>query len=201
MKVVVFCEGSIVVDDVFILVLGDGQVFIKIRVCGICGFDLYFFCYGDEILELGRKFGSIDLLVLFMLDVLLGYEFCGEVVEFGFLIWGILKVGVCVCLIFFLLEDGEQIGIGINDWVYGVYLEYFLFNEDFLLFVLDDLLDVVVVLIEFLVVGIYVVNWGDIQFSEMVFVVGCGLIGFVVIVVLCLKGVENIIVSDFVVYR
>lgn len=64
-------------------------------------------------------------------------------------------------------------------------------------FVLNGLVFEIVVLIEFMVVGWYVVWCGEVGKGDVVIVIGCGLIGFVVICMLKLCGVYMVIVSDF----
>lgn len=80
-----------------------------------------------------------------------------EIVSYGLNIKGEFVKGICVILVLILFFVGG-VGVGVILGLYGVYFEYFIVDEVLLLFIFDVVLLEVVVIIEFFVVGLYVVN-------------------------------------------
>jgi threonine dehydrogenase-like Zn-dependent dehydrogenase len=88
MRAAVLREGRMVYrDDVPDPIPGPGQVLVGVRSCGICGSDLHFARYGDQVLSLsdemasslGGGTGNVDLSH----DIFMGHEFSAEVLEAG----------------------------------------------------------------------------------------------------------------------
>src|SRR6202023_3348433 len=80
-------EGRMVYrDDAPEPVPGPGQVLVGVRACGICGSDLHFAKYGDEVLSLMGQLKGMparDVTVDLSNDVFMGHEFSAEVLEAG----------------------------------------------------------------------------------------------------------------------
>ena len=82
MRAVSCREGRLEVVELPTPVPGPGQLLIDVRRCGICGSDLHARHHGDELAELAREAGYDDFMRSDQ-DVVMGHEFCGEVVERG----------------------------------------------------------------------------------------------------------------------
>ena len=72
-------------DDVAEPVPGPGQVLVGVKACGICGSDLHFAKYGDQMVKLTREMKGMPveggLPVDLADDVFMGHEFSAEVLE------------------------------------------------------------------------------------------------------------------------
>ena len=69
---------------------GSGQVLVRTRACGICGSDLHMLKHGAAMAALGeelRKHAPPEPIETVRMesdrDVVMGHEFCGEVVDLG----------------------------------------------------------------------------------------------------------------------
>ena len=76
------------VDDVPEPRPGAAQLLVRTLACGICGSDLHALAHGDEMVALSEAASSPDdpFRVAFMdldRDVVMGHEYCAEVVELG----------------------------------------------------------------------------------------------------------------------
>jgi threonine dehydrogenase-like Zn-dependent dehydrogenase len=88
MKAAILRNGTMVVDELPELVARSRQVLCAVRSCGICGSELHTISHGDVIVrsfndrpasEPAPDFQSAELD--FGRDIVLGHEFCGEVLE------------------------------------------------------------------------------------------------------------------------
>ncbi len=61
---------------------GDGQVLIDVVRCGICGSDLHARHHCDELADVLSETGYDDFMRSGQ-EVVLGHEFCGEIVDHG----------------------------------------------------------------------------------------------------------------------
>ena len=61
---------------------GSGEVLVKTLACGICGSDLHCVTHGHKLLASAREVAGIELFDPSK-PVVLGHEFCAEVVEYG----------------------------------------------------------------------------------------------------------------------
>src|SRR5262245_11449739 len=89
MRATVMRDWELRVDEVPDPVPGPGQVLAKVLACGICGSDLHLLKHGKEQRELAAELddGQPDPLrpVMFVpeQDMVMGHEYCCEVVELG----------------------------------------------------------------------------------------------------------------------
>ncbi|HEX5267858.1 MAG TPA: alcohol dehydrogenase catalytic domain-containing protein, partial [Acidimicrobiales bacterium] len=84
MRAAVMRGSELVVDDVPDPVPAFGQALVRVLACGICGSDLHFLRHGRRMAELSA---GIDPAVGTSLDldrdIVMGHEFCAEVLEYG----------------------------------------------------------------------------------------------------------------------
>lgn len=205
MKVVcwyVVCD--ICVEDIFEFQFGFGEVKFKVVWIGICGSDLYEYLVGLIFVLVGQDY----LLSYDKVLIIMGYEYCGIVIELGDGVLG-LVVGdwvvielIFVCGICFVCYEGkynfcDSLGfVGLLGG-YGGFVFFLVVFVCMVYKILDGLLMEQGVLVEFVVVVLYVVWLLKIKVGDMVVVFGVGFIGFLVVEVLCVVGVVQIYVVEF----
>jgi threonine dehydrogenase-like Zn-dependent dehydrogenase len=197
MRAAVMRGGKIVVDTIPDPVPGDGQVLVKTLACGICGSDLHALHHAAEMNALAEATGSPVFHMDLERDVVMGHEFCAEIVEFGPNCAKTLKTGDRVCSLPVVLHPGGVGGIGYSNDLPGGYGELMLLSEALLLRVSDDLGSDVAALTEPMAVGIHAVAKANLLPTDVPLVVGCGPVGLSVIAALRLLDREPIIASDF----
>jgi len=196
MRAAVMRDKQIVVDSLPDPEPGNGQVLVKTLACGICGSDLHALRFADEMArvseEAGTSFGMDPSR-----DVVLGHEFCGEILEFGPNTLKTLKVGDRVCSMPILFHPGGVSAVGYSNEFPGGYGERMVLSEPMLLRVPDDAPTEIAALTEPMAVGLHAVVKADLQKNEAPLVIGCGPVGLAVIAALSLRGVEPIVAADY----
>ncbi|MFB9135669.1 zinc-binding dehydrogenase [Vibrio olivae] len=195
MKSIVMQGGRVHLEQVNVPKPGAGQVLVRSLACGICGSDLHIVRHTDEVFDVYRQLGVMPETIDNSAPVMLGHEFCAEVIEYGVDTKQQFELGNRVTSIPFLLSE-NQAGIGVTPGVYGAYSEYFLLDEVLLIGVPDNVPSEAAALTEPLAVGLHAVNRSDIKSGETALVVGCGPIGLAVITALKQRGVTQIIAVD-----
>ena len=175
---------------------GPGEVLVKTLVTGICGSDLHTVVHTDELLANARAVAGVELF-----DpnepVVLGHEFCAEVVEYGPGARGTHALGTRVVSVPFLLRP-EPVMVGMSGVdTPGGFAEYMVLSEDLLLPVPDHLPSDIAAMAEPMTVGLHAVNRSALGADDVPIVIGCGPIGLAVIAVLKMRGVGPIIAADF----
>ena len=81
MRAAVMRDRTLVVADVPVPQPGPGEVLVRTLACGICGSDLHALKHAEKFVETARRAGGrpMDL----GRDVVMGHEFCAEIVEHG----------------------------------------------------------------------------------------------------------------------
>jgi len=175
---------------------GDGQVLVKTLACGICGSDLHALQHADRMAAAAAEMGVPPMLDPEG-DVVMGHEFCAEILDFGPNTLRTLKVGDRVCSMPLLFHPGGVAGIGYSNLFPGGYGERMVLSEPMLLRVSDDLPTEAAALTEPMAVGIHAVAKAQLQKNEAALVVGCGPVGLAVIAGLHLQGIEPVLAADF----
>ncbi|AZG46240.1 zinc-binding dehydrogenase [Gordonia insulae] len=196
MDAVVMTRGNLTVTTAPVPTPGPGEVLVKVLAAGICGSDLHCVTHGEQLLASAREAVGVDL---FSMDdpVVMGHEFCGEIVQYGPQNQQTLPIGTRVaCFPFLLREQVVTIGFGGPDTP-GAYAEYMLLTEALLIPVPDHMPDEIVALAEPLAVALHAVNRGELGSHDVPLVIGCGPIGLAVIAILKMRGLGPIVASDF----
>ena len=173
-----------------------GQVLIGVLRCGICGSDLHARHNADELADVTSEVGY-DGIFRSDQSVVLGHEFCGEVVEHGPRSRRRLRAGTRV-VAFPLLRQGNGIHpTGLSPAAPGGYAEQTLTEESLTFAVPNGLATEIATLTEPMAVGLHAVRRSEIRKGQVAIVIGCGPVGLAVICMLKTMGVRTVVASDF----
>ena len=197
MRAAVMRDRQIVADTVPDPEPGPGQVLVGTLACGICGSDLHALEHADRMVEAARESGAPSLDFDPARDVVLGHEFCAEVLEFGPGTLQQVKVGDRVCSMPIVFHAAGVSGVGFSNRFPGGYGERMVLSEPLLLPVPNGLPTEMAALCEPMAVGVHAVAMGRPQKGDAALVVGCGPVGLAVLAGLRLAGVGPIVASDY----
>jgi 2-desacetyl-2-hydroxyethyl bacteriochlorophyllide A dehydrogenase len=161
-----------------------GQVLVAPYATGICGSDLH-------------------LLALQAADptrvgpIILGHEFCAEVVEYGPETTRSVPVGTAVCSVPFVGGHGGAQLTGLSATLPGACAELMLLQADRLLKVPEGLGSSRACLTEPLAVGLHAVAEADVHSGDCCLVLGAGPIGLAVIAALRAAGHGPVVAAEF----
>jgi threonine dehydrogenase-like Zn-dependent dehydrogenase len=189
-------DRRLVVADVPAPEPGAGEVLVRTLACGICGSDLHALRFADQFVATARRVGN-PLVMDLARDVVMGHEFCAEIVDHGPATTRALKVGTRVCSRPTLLRATGPQSIGYSNDNPGGYGEYMRLSEALLLPVPNGLSTEHAALTEPMAVGVHAVAKARLEADDAPLVIGCGPVGLAVIAALRLAGVRPIVAADF----
>ena len=128
MRAAVMRNRALVVTEVPAPEPGAGEVLVRTLACGICGSDLHALKHPDAFVETSRRAGNPFVMDLGR-DVVMGHEFCAEIVEHGPQTRKTLKVGTRVCSRPTVLRATGPQSIGYSNDNPGGYGEYMRLSE------------------------------------------------------------------------
>jgi len=175
---------------------GPGEVLVRTLACGICGSDLHMLKHGPHLADITRRAGAPGMVDLSR-DVIMGHEFCAEIVDHGPGCQKYLAAGTRVCSMPMLLRGAELLPIGYANDVPGGYGEYMVLNEMLLLKVPENLSAAHAALTEPMAVGWHAVEKANLTPEDVALVIGCGPVGLAVIAALKIRGAAPILAADF----
>jgi len=196
MRAAVMRKKQIVVDDVTVPVPGPSEVLVKTLACGICGSDLHTLKHAERLVEVSRRSGGPFTMDLAR-DIVMGHEFCAELVDFGPDTQRMLKPGARICAMPVLLKPSGVETVGYSNDNPGGYGEYMRLTERLLLEVPNGLSTERAALTEPMAVGYHAVQKARLDAEDVPLVIGCGPVGLAVIAALKLKNAYPIIAADF----
>ncbi len=195
--------GALVVDDVPEPQPGPGQVLVRTLACGICGSDLHTLTHGEQMVAMSAEAtdaapdGMPAPKVMDLgHDVVMGHEFCGEVVELGDNV-GNCAVGDLVVSMPVTFDLAGIHAIGYSNDYPGGYGERMVLSDLLALKVPNGLDARSAALTEPMAVGLHAVNRSQVTAGSAALVLGCGPVGLATIASLALAGVEPIVAADF----
>jgi threonine dehydrogenase-like Zn-dependent dehydrogenase len=194
MKAVTCTDGRLEVTELPTPEPDRGQSLIRVLRCGICGSDLHARKHGNEVADLTAEVGY-DGIFRSTDSVVLGHEFCGEVLESG--PGSRLRAGARVVSFPLLRKDGAVHPTGLSPHAPGGYAEQMLVEDALSLAVPDDLPTEIAALTEPMAVGLHAVRRSEIGKRQVAVVIGCGPVGLAVIAMLKATGVRTVVASDF----
>jgi threonine dehydrogenase-like Zn-dependent dehydrogenase len=196
MRAAVMRGSRIVVDTVPDPEPQAGEVLVNNLVCGICGSDLHALQHGELMVEASREAGAPTVMDLSR-DVIMGHEFCSEILDYGPKANRTLTPGTRVVHPALLIRGAELHGIGYSNDVPGGFAERMVLSESMLVPVPKGLPPEHAALTEPMSVGIHAVARGRASARDSAVVIGCGPVGLAVIAGLQLQEVAPIIAADF----
>ena len=203
MRAAVVRDWQLRVDDVPEPTPGAGQVLAKVLASGICGSDLHLLAHGREQRELSAELNRDlpeDPLGMQMFvpeqDMVMGHEFCCEVVELGPDVNN-LKVGDVIVSMPVAFDASGLHGIGFSNVYPGGYAELMVLNEMMGIKVPGGLPIDLAAMTEPLAVGVHAVAKSRIIPGEAAIVLGLGPVGLACIAELKMRGIGPVVAADF----
>lgn len=197
MRAAVMRRQQIIVDQMAVPEPGPGQVLVKTLACGICGSDLHMLRHGPRLAAAADPGDRILQGMDFAHDVVMGHEFCAEIVDFGPDCQRRFKPGQKVSSIPVMLGPGWRRTVGYSNEFAGGYGEFMLLQEALLLPISDNLSADLAALTEPMAVGLHAVEMARVAPGAVPLVIGCGPVGLAVIVALKMKGLGPVLAADF----
>jgi len=174
----------------------SGQVLVRTLACGICGSDLHMLRHAPRMVEIAQRTGQPVHMDLTR-DVVMGHEFCAEIVDFGPDTQQKLKRGARVCSLPIAWGPQGFGSVGYSNDFPGGYGELMLLNEALLLEVPNGLETDLAALTEPMAVGHHAVELACLSGGERPLVIGCGPVGLAVIAALRVAGAGPVLAADF----
>jgi threonine dehydrogenase-like Zn-dependent dehydrogenase len=196
MRAVVMRNKALAIADVSEPAPDAGEVLVRTLACGICGSDLHALKHADRFVEASRRAGNAFVMDLGR-DVVMGHEFCAELVDYGPDTQRSLAMGTRVCSRPVLMRATGPQTIGYSNDHPGGYGEYMRLSEALLLPVPQALPTEHAALTEPLAVGLHAVNKARLEPDDAPLVIGCGPVGLAVIAALRLADIRPIVAADF----
>jgi len=196
MRAAVMRSQRLVVADLPSPEPGPGEVLVRTLACGICGSDLHALKHAERFVEASRRAGSVFTMDLAR-DVVMGHEFCAEIVDHGPGTTRALKAGTRVCSRPSLVRPDGPRTVGYSNDTPGGYAEYMRLTEALLLEVPSGLPTEHAALTEPMAVGLHAVAKARLEPDDAPLVIGCGPVGLAVIAALRLARAGPIVAADF----
>jgi len=195
MRASVMREGRLVVDEVPSPEPGPGEVLVGTLACGICGSDLHALRHPEAFAgeASGGLAGSMDP----RRDVVMGHEFCAEILEHGPRTQRHDPVGTRVCSMPVTRHFDRMETVGYSNAVPGGYGERMVLTESMLLPVPNGLSAETAALTEPMAVGLHAVEAAQLGPEDLPLVIGCGPVGLAVINALRRKDVRPVVAADY----
>lgn len=195
MRAVLMQRGSLWVDDIPTPEPGVGEVLVQAKACGICGSDLHAVAHTEAFVNTSREAGGAFKLTTFE-PVVLGHEFCAEIVDYGLQCERRFAPGQLVCSVPVVPRKPAQ-AVGYSDVLPGGFAQYMVLSERLLIPVPAGIDAATAALTEPLAVGYHAVNKAHLNGSESILVIGAGPVGLAVITALKARGCGPIVATDF----
>src|SRR2546430_15332465 len=195
MRAAVMRDRKLIVADVPVPTPGPGEVLVRTLACGICGSDLHALKHAEKFVETSRRAGGrpMDL----RRDVVMGHEFCAEIVEHGPGTARTLPVGARVCSRPVLIRDTGPQTIGYSNEHPGGYGQFMRLSEALLLAVPNGLPTEQAALTAPMAVGLHAVQKARLERDDAPLVIGCGPVGLAAVAALRLLDRLPILAAAF----
>ena len=196
MKAAVMRGRSLVVEEIDDPEAKPGEVLVKTLACGICGSDLHTLQHAEQMVQLSVESGAPFVMDLER-AVVMGHEFCAEVLELGPDVGTGVAVGDRIVSIPMVIGKGGVQSVGYSNDYPGGYGELMALSSMLAIKVPNGLSTEWAALTEPMAVGRHAVSRSGIAPGKAAVVIGCGPVGLAVIADLRLRGIEPIVAADF----
>src|ERR1700738_3008852 len=196
MRATVMRNKKLVVADIASPEPGPGEALVKTLACGICGSDLHALKHAEKLVEGARRSGGPFIMDL-KRDIVMGHEFCAEVVDYGPNTQRRFTSGARVCAMPVLIRPTGVETVGYSNDHPGGYGEYMRRTEGLLLEVPNGLSTERAALTEPLAVGYHAVEKARLRPDDAPPVIGAGPAALAVFPGVKLKGAHPIGAADF----
>jgi threonine dehydrogenase-like Zn-dependent dehydrogenase len=200
MRAVVMRNNTLVVESIPDPIPGPGEVLVKTLACGICGTDLHALQFAG-ILGAGSRSSGGVFAIDPNRDIVMGHEFCAEILDYGPGTRKRFKPGTRVCSMPKLKRATGDEAIGYSSENPGGFGEMMRLSESLLLEVPNGLSPEMAALTEPMAVGYHAVAKARLGWRDVPLVIGCGPVGLSVIAALKIKGAGPIVAVDLSVRR
>lgn len=173
-----------------------GEILVRTLACGICGSDLHALQHTEQMVQASLEAGAPTVMDPTR-DVIMGHEFCAEVVDRGPNTSQRFATGTRVVHPAVLARGAEIHGIGYSNEIPGGFAELMVLSEAMAVPVPEGLSAEHAALTEPTAVGIHAVVQSRVKTGSSAVVIGCGPVGLAVIAGLRLRNVEPIVAADF----
>lgn len=194
MRALMMQRGKLWVDDLATPAPGPDELLVRSRGCGICGSDLHAVAHTDDFVRTSLEAGGAFKLTTHD-PVVLGHEFCAEVVETGGSSGP--TPGSLICSVPMLSRSSGAVPVGYHPQAPGGFAEYMLLSQSLVIPVPEGTPAHAAALTEPMAVGLHAVNKAELHGDEIALVIGCGPVGLAVITALRTRGAGPVIASDF----
>ena len=194
MRAAVLRGGSVEARTVDDPVPGPGQLLVRSLACGICASDLHFMDHPEAGADDDSGMSTYDQDV----DIVMGHEYCAEVVDYGPGTERRIPVGTRVSSLPVLATPAGRRIIGQSPEAPGGFGELFLLTEAITRVVVSDLPSEIVCVADAISVGWSTASRARLTASEAPLVIGCGAIALSAIGRLKNLGVGPIVAADLV---
>ncbi|MCK9899610.1 MULTISPECIES: zinc-binding dehydrogenase [Parafrankia] len=197
MRAAVLREGVVearVIDDP---VPGPGQLLVRSLACGICASDIHFMDHLEAGVDDDSGMSTYDRDV----DIVMGHEYCAEVVDYGPGTERRIAVGTRVSSLPVLSTSTGRRIVGQNPESPGGFGEYLLLDEAITRVAASELPSEIVCIADAISVGWSAASRAQVTAREVPLVIGCGAIALSAIAQLKRLGVGPILAVDFVASR
>ena len=189
MRAVAARDGQLRMVDIAQPEPAEGEVLVKNLACGICGSDLHFLQFGPDIVRNSMEAGNAQFAPDLSRDMVMGHEFCCEVVGYGPNTAETVPVGSRITSV---PSRGAY-----NPDSPGGYGEFMVLDSTMILPVADHVSTEHAATTEPMAVGLHAVRAAKFEGGEPAVVYGCGPVGLATIASLRNEGAGKIIASDF----
>ena len=193
MRAAVLRGQQVSVKEIPIPTPGNGQILVRTLACGICASDLHFMADPEGVTAQGQGLWNYQPDA----DMVMGHEYCAEIVDYGPGTERKWKPGTRVSSTPVLINPDAIRIVGYSPDALGGMGQYFLMSEAVTQEVKTDLPSELVATSDAMAVGWYYVKKAAMTPKDIPLVIGAGAIGLSVVAALKRKGIGPIIISDF----
>src|SRR5262245_49529818 len=115
MRATVMRKKKLVMDNIPTPEPGPGEVLVKTLACGICGSDVHTLKHAENVVEASRRSGLPLFVMDLSRDIVMGHEFCAEIMDHGPSTTKQLRPGTRVCSLPLLIRPDSVRVVGYTE--------------------------------------------------------------------------------------